>query len=880
MAYNFLNDGMNTFMSSYIDTSGFMLSRTVEYENIKDKIPLELSNLEEEIIGHDFETFSKLLSFLSSTLLKTFILHGFMGSGKSAMVNVIPQTLHRSVLLFRINCFEATNLDDVLLSIYTKFIEYHNEKKVTLPKVVSNVFADKVNSYIKADTKPILFIFESLDSEKYPLHADIINFIKHISQIDKIKVVITSRNLASNDLPNDSTTNFAVIKLAGKEEFIKLLNKNEIESDDETYEEAFVATKGHFLYISLLINVVLLLNISLSALYNDYSKKHLIIFDFLISKVLTLIPERFFKTLWFLSLVRLGVSENFIITQKLATKDELEYLKERMLVCQEEDMIYIKDYVKETVRKTINFQTNHDIHEYLHELYESQLPKKPNERDLKISRSTMRRESAYHKEASEKAIDEQNLQQMQSSSKKTVDYKYITYSKSIQNDWNFENSSISSGGKFIKPAPRGMETRIRNNMNSRKLRLTDDELKLLNKLNLNVPNAERITDDRGENKYISLREEYAQARQPINNPTPKVEPKIVQEPVETLADVMAAAADAEQDFDFEKALSIYSKAYNMTESAGYNEAKPIIMMQTAICHRKMQNTDEALRCFNIAQKLYSSTNPEKSNLALFNMAEIYSETYNHDQAKNMYEKILSSGQNSDLKFITKVLLNLAEIELNNSDFEKATIYYTKASENAEKIQDKKLICECAFKFALAYDDMGDIDKAFKHYVKCVQTSNDYEINPFVSSAYSNIAGIYEEQNLTDKAAKYYEEAIKADEAHENWDGLFFAYSKLATIYQTKSITLATDILNKALNAAKKLGDNVYIASTYTQLGDYYYQSNSNEDALKSYLLAKATIMKQPNPDNIRKIDVRINDMKERLGEGLYSQIIASVQGEE
>lgn len=876
MAYNFLNESMNNFLSSYTDTSGFMLSRTVEYSNIKDNFPFELNNTEQEIISHDFETYSKLMSFLSDLVLKTFILHGFMGSGKSTIVNTVPKVLNKSVLVFRINCFEATNLDDVLLSIYTKFIEYYNEKKVVLPKIVSNVFAEKVNAYIKADSKPILFIFESVDSEKYPFHADIINFIRHISQTDKVKVIITSRNLAANDLPNDSTTNFAVIKLAGKDEFISLLNKNGIESDEETYENAFVATKGHYLYMSLLINVIRLLNISLSAVYNDFSKKNLIIFDFLISKVLTLIPERFFKTLWFLSLIRLGVSEDFIISQKLASKDELEYLKERMLVCQEENLIYIKDYVKETIKKTISLQTSQDIHKYLHELYESQLPKKPNERDLKISRSTMRHESAYHLEYSEKASDEQNLKQMQTAAKKTVDYKYITYSKSIQKDWKFDESSVSSNHS-AKPAPRGMETRIRNNMNTQKLRLTDDELKLLNKLNLNVPNAERITDDRGEDKYISLREEYAQARKPLKQNSSNTENKI-ETNLETLADVMAEAAFAEEEFNFEKALAIYSKAYNMTEFPGYNEAKPIIMMQTAICHRKMQNTDEALRCFNIAQKLYSSINPEKSNFALFNMAEIYSETYNHEQAKIMYEKILASGQTADLNFITKVLLNLAEIELNNSDFDKTVEYYTRALQYAEKSQDKKLICECTFKFALAYDDIGDIDKAYKNYVKCVQTSGDYEVNPYISSAYSNIAGIYEEQNLTDKAAKCYEEAIKADEAHENWDGLFFGYSKLASIYQTKSITLATDILKKALNAAKKLGDNVYIASTYTQLGDFYYQSNSNEDALKSYLLAKAVIIKQPNPENIRKIDVRINDMKERMGDSLYSKIISEIQG--
>ena len=160
------------------------------------------------------------------------------------------------------------------------------------------------------------------------------------------------------------------------------------------------------------------------------------------------------------------------------------------------------------------------------------------------------------------------------------------------------------------------------------------------------------------------------------------------------------------------------------------------------------------------------------------MAEIYTETYNHAQAKAMYEKILLSKQNSDLAFTTRVLLNLAEIETNNSNIEKASEYYSQALNFATEIDDKKLICECCFKYGLACDDAGDVDRAFKFYVKCVQTASDYETNSFISSAYSNIAGIYEEQNITDKAAKYYEEAIKTDEQHNNWDGLFFAYTKL------------------------------------------------------------------------------------------------------
>ena len=887
MAYKFLTDKIENLLNGPAGISGmggFVFSRGLSVEGLKGAIDEKIPPKVEEILSHDFETFTKLVNFVNSSA-SLFVLHGFMGSGKSTMVDFLPQITNSDVLCFRINCFESTNLDDVLLAIHTDFVNYHNQRKITLPKVDSTGFTDRINAYLKNINMPMLFIFDSVNAQKFPLHVEISNFIKHISQIERVKVVVASRNLADSDLSGENNQNYAIIKLCGKEEFIEILNKNEITSDEETYNNAFEATKGHFLYISLLINVIKLLNLNLKSVYNDYSKKKKTIFDFLISKVLTLIPERFFKTLWFLALIRSGVSENFLIKQKLSTPDELAYLEERMLLCREGINIYLKDYVKSTVIETINPQTFKDIHTYLAELYESQLPKKPSERDLIISRSTMRREAAFHKEQAAKTVETATQPQ---NKQKSLDYNYLSYSNSIKRDWNFSESSVGSNQqqqkRFVKPAPRGLATRINNNLRAKNFELSNEELKLLNQLNLKVPNAELIRDDRESQPYdFNPRKQLKQTPQQHSNLQNSNQNNFKQEepaqPTETLVTVMNEASIAEQEFDFERALKIYNKAYTMTEEAGYIEAKPIIMMQTAFCHRKMQNNDEALKCFEIAYKLYCDTNPQNANKALFNMAEIYTETYNHNKAKEMYEAILHSNQKTDLAFNARVLLNLAEIESNNLNIERASVYYNEALSYALNLNDKKLICETCFKFGLAYDDAGSVDKAFKMYSQCIQTSTDYEVNSYISSAYSNIAGIFEDQNLTDKAAKYYELSVKIDEQHENWDGLYFAYSKLATIYQAKSLTFALDYSFKALDAAKKLNDNVYIASTYIQIGDYYYQSNQTKDALKSYLLAKALLLKQPNPENVRKIDVRINDMKAKLGTATFERIASEFQSQ-
>lgn len=881
MMYNFLNDIMQQYLSLKAKSSGFMFSVAPEDAVRSIDLPIELSEKEKEVLQHDFDSFSKLISFLNNNK-KTFVLEGFMGSGKSSMLNILPRMLDSSVLYFRVNCFESTNLDDILLALHTSFINYYNEKRILLPKVESAVFADKINAYIKSGNMPMVFVFDSIDTENLSLHEDIVNFIKHLAFISKIKVIVTYRNANQQDFTEDGNTSFALIKLYGQEEMIALLKKHGIESDEKTYQDIFAATKGHYLYISLLINVVSLLNVSLASIYNDYSKKKMIIFDFLISKVLTLIPERFLKTLWFLALIRTGVSEKFLIEQQLSTKDELVYLEERMLLCREGSAIYLKDYVKNTVVPAINLQTQKSIHDYLYELYEAQLPKKPSERDLIISRRTMRSESAYHKEAADNTVVKNQPQQ---NVKQNVDYNYLSYSKSVNNkDWSIRDSGIK---RTIKPAPRGLETRIKNNLTAKNREISEEELNMVNQLNMRASQgnfANTVSDIQDEDiqhpqitnyqnnralKYNTI------ARRGRGLSTGIIPPR--EDSVETLTEVMQAAKQAEDKFDFKKALAIYTKAFSMTNDEGYAKIKPVIIMQTAFCHKKMHNKDEAVKYFEMAYKLYSPINQEKANQALYNMGELYSESYNIDKAKSVYEMILSSNPTDDIAFRIRVLLNLGEIESNNSNIEKAYEYYNEAYNLSVQTDNKKLICEACFKFGLAYDDAGDVEKAFKMYAQCIQTSKDYEVNSFISSAYSNIAGIFEEQNLMDKACKYYEEAVKTDEKYNNWDGLYFSYSKLGAIYQSKSVTFATDFLLKAVEAAKQLQDKMYEASAYIQIGDLYYKSNSDEEALNSYLLAKNILINQPDEENIRKIDIRINDMKSRLGEAAFNYILREFQ---
>ena len=67
-----------------------------------------------------------------------------------------------------------------------------------------------------------------------------------------------------------------------------------------------------------------------------------------------------------------------------------------MLVCSNNHSYYIKDTIKNIIYSTIPSHERFKIHKYLHQLYSEQIPKKPDERILKISRKLLHSEQYYH----------------------------------------------------------------------------------------------------------------------------------------------------------------------------------------------------------------------------------------------------------------------------------------------------------------------------------------------------------------------------------------------------------------------------------------------------------------------------------------------------
>ena len=102
--------------------------------------------------------------------------------------------------------------------------------------------------------------------------------------------------------------------------------------------------------------------------------------------------------------------------------------------------------------------------------------------------------------------------------------------------------------------------------------------------------------------------------------------------------------------------------------------------------------------------------------------------------------------------------------------------------------------------------------------------------------------------------------------------MYFSATKLAQMAQKAYPDKAIEYLNQAKDCAIKLNDTFYIASATLATGDFYYAQKQNEKALVEYLNAYEIAKNDFSKDNLNKIQMRIDDIKFRIGLEAFNRI--------
>ena len=766
-----------------------------------DKKTIQKQNIgiNQFFIENNLSQIEQIIQFLKSQS-KLLLINGFMGTGKILAVNQALSFLNDNVVTLRYNCFETTILDDILLEFFDSFKKLTAQNVIKIPKARPENFTQKINAYFDSIEQPVVIIINSFEQILKESKQEILNFLQHISKLDNIKIILISRKFDYNDfsLAYDKVS----INALEKGIFEKYLKSEDFKQIGPLSDELYKYSRGYYFYTTLSIKIMQQRKLNLMEFLSGYTKSFLSFNDFILREALSLVDPVSGHLFRFLTIMRHPVNVKLLQQLNLYDADKLAFFVDNLLLTREGSLIYLQDYYKEISENSIADNIAVKIHKSCAELYKTQLPLKPLERDLLISRQTMRREIEYHslfipkkpvltqKPVTELQFIEQQIQQNipQTKAQKDEQIKKIS---------------------FIFDSP-------------------EDENLIMNKIASSI------------NRFVDISDKNAKDYEEIEK-LPLIE-------------LINLAKKEEANFDYKKVIMIYQKALTMNNDDDYYTFLPTIYTKLAQNFNKLSDWFNSLKYYELAEEFYVSTGDiEKINDCKYEIANIYYITFKREKAEKILKEIISENISKNLKIKSELLL--ASI---TGESIKALL-----PEDTRGIE-KNILAELYFKCALNYDEEGNIDNAVKFYKKCVETSQDPEINAYLSSSLTNLATIYDEDGKSDMAAKYLQESLRLDELTKNYNGIYISSMKLAQINSFRMPQKSLEYLKKAKACALELNETFYIASSDVALGDYYYNQKDYKNALNYYKNAHKLALNNFTHDNINKIEVRINDIQ-KLG---------------
>lgn len=752
------------------------------------------------LIENNLNQIEKIINFFCSPT-PLMLINGYMGTGKIMVVNQALSFLNEDVITLKYNCFETTILDDILLEFFDNFKKLTAQNIIQIPKARTENFTQKINAYFESIQNPVVIVINSFEQVLKDNKQEILNFLFHIAKSGKVKIILIARKFEYEDF----TINYEKTAITALEKgiFEKYLKSEDFKQIGPLSDELYKYSRGYFFYTTLSIKIMQFRKLNLMDFLSGYTKSFLSYNDFILREALSLVDPVSGHLLRFLTIMRHPVNVKLLKTLNLYDADKIAYFVDNLILTREGSKVYLQDYYKEISENSIADNIAVKIHRNCVELYQTQLPLKPLERDLLISRQTMRKEIEYHS--------------------LFIPQKPVLVQKNVPEPKFTEQ-------KIIQEIP---HTKQEKEEQIKKISFIfdsdEEETKIMDKI------AENITN------FVDISDKNKETLQEIHNLS--------------LINLLNLARKEEQNFDYKKVIMILQKALTMNTDDDYYTFLPKLYTKLAQNFKKLSDWFNALKYFELAAEFYiSAGDTEKINENKYEIANIYYITFKRNRAENILKEILNENLSINLKIKSELLLaNITGEGIKN--------ILPQSTEGIEK----DVLAELYFKYALNYDEEGDINTAVKYYRKCVETSQDPNINAYLSSSLTNLAAIYAENGKSDSAVKYLQESLRLDENSKNFDGMYIASMKLAKIHSSlNNYDKALQYLKKAKTCAEELNETFYIASSNVAIGDYYLKQKDYQNALLYYKNAHELAINNFTKDNIAKIELRINDIK-KLG---------------
>ena len=637
------------------------------------------------LIENNVDKIEEIFAFLNSSI-PLLLVNGFMGTGKVHVVNQALSFLKDDVITLKYNCFETTILDDVLLGFFDNFKRLTAQGVIQHPKAKSENFTQKINAYFESIDKPVLIVINSFEQVLKDYKIDILDFLYHLSKNPKIKIIIISRKFDYNDFKQ--LYEKVSIRALEKGLFEKYLREEGFKQIGPLSDELYKYTRGYWFYTTLSLKIMQLRKLTLAEFMSGYTKSFQTFNDFIIREALSLVDPVSGHLFRFLTIMRHPVNVKLLQALHLYDADRIAFFVDNLILTREGAMLYLQDYFKVIAENSIAENIAIKIHKSCVDLYNTQLPLKPLERDLIISRQTMRREIEYHS--------------------LYIPQKPVFINKNIK---QIEPEIV------VQQVPATIQEKEEQIKNISFVFETEaDEMAIMNKIANSI------------NKFVDVSDKKSQALEEIKDLS--------------LVDLINLAKKEEQNFEYLKAVMVYQKALTLNNDDDYYTFLPTLYSSLAQNFKKMSDWFNAQKYFELAVEFYVSTGDiEKINEYKYEIANIFYITFKNEKAEKLINEVLADGISLNLRTKAKLLqasITGMNIELPQStfgieksvlaelyfkyavnkdeagDIEEAVKYYKKCVETSQDVKINMNLSSAITNLATIYDEDGKPDLAVKY----------------------------------------------------------------------------------------------------------------------------------------------------------------------
>ncbi len=771
-----------------------------EIIRVKD-IPAECP-YEPVILENNEKQIEDICNFLQNDN-KLMLINGFKGTGKSLVCDFILSQVKSEVLILQYKCFETTILDDLLLAFFEIFRKYTLEGRIEPPKIKVDNFTQKINSYFNHIGAPIIVVINSFESVLKSNRQDILNFIFHLSKLPNVKIIITSRKFNDEDFNNINFDKTTILALS-KDLFEKYLKSNNIKQIGVLSNELYKQTKGYYNNIKISVDIMKLRGYNISDFLELFSKSLIAFPDFVVREALSIVDPVSTHLFRLLAMMRIPIHINLLNSLNLYNEERENFFIDNSVLFKDDKSLYLDETLREVVERQIPDNVAQKLHRSCIDLYNTQLPLKPLERDLKLSRQTMRNEIEYH--------------------------------------------SLFLPKKVVIPSTNPLEVKAAEVQTQPQLQEPEESKEeKIKKINFIIED-EAVLDNIADSikDFVSQKSETQELAEQSSGLG--------------VTKLINLARKAEANYNFKHAILLYQNALTKKDDEDFLKFLPVIYISLAQDYKHLSRWYEALEYYTQAQDFYyNASNNEKTAEAKLEIANIYYIIYKNENAKVILNEL---EKDKTLPNELQIKINLALGKL--TDTKQAYKYYKNSLELIDNTISKPVIAELYYKFGASNDELGSTKTAVKYYKQCIDIDFNPQNNPYISQALSSLAEIYDEAGAPDTATKYYLESIKIDSAAKNYNGLYGSARSLAEIYSPKASQKSLEWLTKALDYAKKLNEPFYVTDTAIEIGNHFLLRKEYEKAYKYFALALYTDNMYQTKINSENIKSKIGIIEQHI----------------